>query len=119
MGHYRAVMTKPAHAAVDSVDSEVVRRDMPVDAQGQAVGATVVVYASGRAQLFAYYANCCTCAGGRYPFFSPSDRDAWTEAHRAAHPDHAVALTVEPWDFTDPPWIAAYGQPLTADRSLT
>jgi hypothetical protein len=29
-----------------------------------------------------------------------------------------VELTVEPWDYVNPPWIAAYGLPLTADRSL-
>jgi hypothetical protein len=107
-------MTKPTPS---DAGQEVIRREMPVDADGRAVGATVVVYASGQAQHFAYYAACLTCVE-RYPFFSPSDRDTWTEAHRAACLNHAVELTVEPWDYVNPPWIAAYGLPLTADRSL-
>ncbi|MEV6399960.1 hypothetical protein AB0M39_35100 [Streptomyces sp. NPDC051907] len=97
-------------------DGEVKERLMPVDAEGRANGATVVVYDSGLAQLIAYYARCCFCAE-RHPFFSPSDRDAWAEVHRA-DTGHAMELTVEPWDFRTPPWVAADGLPLTPPRSL-
>lgn len=90
---------------------------MPVDAEGRAVAPTVVVYASGLAQLVAYYATCCRCTA-RYPFFSPPERAAWVEAHRTAHLDHPMTLTVEPWDFTAPPWVAASDQPLDP-RSAT
>ncbi len=97
-------------------DGEVVHRRMPVNAEGYATGPTLVVYASGMSQRLAYYASCCCCTA-RYPFFSPAERDAWAEVHRAEHPLHAIELTVEPWDLTEPPWVAADGLPLTTPRS--
>ncbi|MFE2934858.1 hypothetical protein [Streptomyces sp. NPDC059278] len=90
-------------------------RYMPVDAEGNAVGATVVVYDSGQVQRVAYYATCCHC-DHRQPFFSPADRDGWSEVHRAST-SHPMALTVERWDFRTPPWVAADGLPLTPPRS--
>lgn len=91
---------------------EIASRTMPVNADGYAIGATAVTYATGLTELYAYYATCAVCSE-RHPFFSPADREQWVETHRAATPGHAVALTVEPWDYTTPPWIAAYGLPLT------
>lgn len=103
-----ATLPPPSPAAPDD---EVVRREMPVDAEGHATAATVVVYASGVVQQWAYYASCCVCAV-RHPFYSPADREFWVEQHRTATPDHAIALTVEPWDYREPPFVAAYGLPL-------
>lgn len=102
----------PAETAAD-----IVCRAMPVNAEGQATGPTLVTYASGRVERWAYYASCCCCAT-RAPFFSPSDRDAWAEVHRAERPAHAMQLTAEPWCFTTPPWVAADGLPLATPRSL-
>lgn len=95
----------------NSALGEPASRMMPVDAEGRATGATAYTYASGLSQLVAYYATCCCCRA-RHPFFSPSDRDAWTEAHRVGT-RHAVHFTVEEWDFVEPPWVAADGLPLT------
>jgi len=104
------------HADQDD-DIDIVHRQMPVNADGQATGATIVTHASGLHELWAYYASCCCCTT-REPFFSPADRDAWAEVHRADHPTHAMQLTTEPWDFRTPPWVAADGLPLTPPRSL-
>lgn len=97
---------------------DIIRREMPVNADGQATGATIVTYANGLTELWAYYASCCCCTV-REPFFSASDRDAWAEVHRADNPTHAMQLTAEPWDFKNPPWVAADGLPLTPPRSIT
>jgi hypothetical protein len=99
-------------------DREVIRREMPVNADGHAIGPTKVHYATGQCERWAYYASCCCCKV-REPFFSPSDRDAWAEVHRAERSDHAMQLTAEPWDLRTPPWVAADGLPLTPPRSLT
>lgn len=109
--------TRPKVSTTAGRDSEIVRRDMPVNAEGHATGPTTVVYASGRREPWAYYASCCCCTV-REPFFSPADRDAWSETHRAAHPAHAIQLTAEPWDYRNPPWVAAYGLPLASQESL-
>lgn len=87
---------------------------MPVDAEGRATGATVYQYGNGLSELWAYYAT-CLCCGRRSPFFSPSDRDIWAEVHRA-RTGHAIELTVEAWDFTEPPWVAADGLDLPEMR---
>jgi hypothetical protein len=111
--------TKPPMKAVRSaqIERDIIRREMPVNADGLATGATVITYDNGLHELWAYYASCCCCAI-REPFFSPADRDAWTEAHRADHPAHAMQLTAEPWDFRDPPWVAADGLPLAPPRVI-
>lgn len=106
--------TNAPHGTEDP-DSPVVERRMPVDAEGRATGPTTIIYASGEAQSVAYYAGCCCCTK-RHPFFSPSDRDAWAEVHRA-ETGHAMELTAEPWDYREPPWVASYGLPLTPPRS--
>lgn len=95
---------------------EIASRTMPVNEDGYAIGATAVTYATGLTELYAYYATCSGCRQ-RHPFFSPADREGWVEAHRASHPAHPVQLSVEPWDYTTPPWIAAYGLPLTTPWS--
>lgn len=91
---------------------EIASRTMPVNAEGHAIGATAVTYTSGLTELYAYYATCAVCSA-RHPFFSPADREHWVETHRAPAPGHVVMMSVEPWDYTTPPWIAAYGLPLT------
>lgn len=96
---------------------DIVRREMPVDADGHATGATLVTFASGLTERWAYYASCCCCTT-RQPFFSPADRDAWAEVHRADHPAHSVQLSTEPWDYRTPPWVAADGLPLNPPRSV-
>ncbi|MFF9265859.1 hypothetical protein [Streptomyces longwoodensis] len=101
-------MTTPVHA---DEDREIIRRTMPVNADGHATGPTTVTYADGRHEPWAYYATCCCCSL-REPFYSPADRDVWSEAHRTEHPDHAMQLTSEPWDYRMPPWVAANGLPL-------
>lgn len=97
------------------VDRDIIRREMPVNADGHATGPTLVTYADGVTEHWAYYASCCCCTT-REPFYSPAERDAWAEVHRADHPAHAVQLTAEPWDFRNPPWVAAYGLPLTRSQ---
>ncbi|MFC4328334.1 hypothetical protein ACFPC0_10900 [Streptomyces andamanensis] len=110
--------TKPAAARPDPnihADETEVSRHMPVNPEGQATGPTVIIYASGRKQLIAYWAACCGCPR-RAPFFSPSDREQWVELHRL-NTDHPVVLSTAPWDYTQPPWIAAWGTPLDLPRS--
>jgi len=89
---------------------EPTARMMPVDAEGRATGPTVYTYAGGDRTPYAYYARCVCCPLAQ-PFYSPNDRDAWAEMHRAVT-DHAMELTVEPWDYREPPWVAAHGLPL-------
>lgn len=89
---------------------------MPVNEEGRATGPTLVTYASGQVEHLAYYATCCYCPH-RHAFFSPEDRDGWSEVHRT-DTAHAVELTVERWDYSTPPFVAADGLPLTPPRSL-
>lgn len=86
-----------------------VRRYMHVDAAGRAVSATVVEYRNGYAELFAYVAS-CSAAGCwlRHPFFSPADRQRYADDHHR-RTGHLMRLTVEPWDFTNPPPIPGDG----------